>query len=317
MAAERKARVRALAKINLDLRVAGRRADGYHELRTVYQTIGLADTLELSYRPGAGKRLAVESEPAIADNLAERAAALLVERFGLRGEIRIRLRKQIPMGAGLGGGSSDAAAVLLALPALVGLRLEIADLLELAASLGSDVPFFLLGGRALGVGRGSEVYPLPEGRGTWVLVVAPPVEISTREAYAELDTALTGSGDERIMNSFQSWLWSQALGAEQIPEAGVNDFEAVVFRRHPALREIKEKLYATGASQALMTGSGSAVFGLYSTRGRAERARAAFSEASMVTLLVSRARYQSWWRSWLRPHVVRGRHWPPRSRYSR
>jgi 4-diphosphocytidyl-2-C-methyl-D-erythritol kinase len=239
-----------------------------------------------------------------------------MERCGLRGEIQIRLGKKIPMGAGLGGGSSDAAAVLLALPALAGLQVEMEKLLELAASLGSDVPFFLLGGRALGVGRGSEVYPLPEGREAWVLVVTPGLEISTREAYAELDAVLTTPDQQRIMNSFQSWLWSQTLGAEQIPDAGVNDFEAVVFRRHPSLGGIKEKLYATGASRALMTGSGSALFGLYPTRDRAERASKAFSEASMVTLLVSRARYQSWWRSWLRRHVVRGRYWPPRSRYS-
>jgi 4-diphosphocytidyl-2-C-methyl-D-erythritol kinase len=316
-AEERKARVRALAKVNLELRVAGRRPDGYHELRTVYQTISLADTLELSYRPARASRLVVESEPVIEDNLVERAAALLIERARLRGQVRIRLRKNIPMGAGLGGGSSDAAAVLLALPVLAGLCLPAPELLELAAQVGSDVPFFLWGGRALGIGRGSEVYPLPEGPGGWALLVIPPVRISTREAYAQLGSTLTGRDGDRIINSFQSSLWSQTLGVEQSPQAGSNDFEPVVFRRCPEVARIKRDLEACGAQAALMTGSGSTVLGLFSTRRRAEQAGRVFRDRALVTFLVSRARYQSWWRRWLARHILAGRQWPPQSRYSR
>jgi 4-diphosphocytidyl-2-C-methyl-D-erythritol kinase len=316
-AAERKARVRALAKVNLDLRVVGRRPDGYHELRTVYQTISLGDELELSYRPDGPDRLVVESQPVIEGNLVARAAELLMERTGLRGEVHIRLQKNIPMGAGLGGGSSDAAAVLLALPALAGVRLETETLLDLATQLGSDVPFFLWGGRALGIGRGSEVYPLPETRQAWALLVVSPLQVSTREAYADLSSALTGQSGERIINSFQSWLWSQILGAGSIPETGSNDFESVVFRRHPALARTKDELRASGARCALMTGSGSAILGLFATRQRAERALGRFGDRAIKVSLVSRARYQSWWRCWLRPHIVAGRHWPPQSRYQK
>ncbi len=314
---ERRARVRALAKINLDLRVLGRRADGYHELRTVFQTISLADTLELCYRPGRAVRIAVESEPPIENNLAERAAELLVRRGGLRGEVSLRLSKRIPTGAGLGGGSSDAAAVLLALPVLAGLRMETERLIELASELGSDVPFFLCGGRALGLGRGGEVYPLPEGRQEWAVVVVPGEGISTAQAYAELSPTLTGRSWERSIVEFQSSLWSRTLSAAEASETPSNDFEAVVFRRRPALRRLKARLVAAGAQFALLTGSGSALAGIFRSRSGAERARHVLGERAVVASLVSRARYQSWWRRWLRPHIRSGRWWPPLSRYTR
>ncbi|MCS7316056.1 MAG: 4-(cytidine 5'-diphospho)-2-C-methyl-D-erythritol kinase [Bryobacterales bacterium] len=314
---ERRARVRALAKINLDLRVLGRRADGYHELRTVFQTISLADALELCYRPGRRCRIEVESEPVIADNLVERAAVLLARRGGLRGEVRIRLEKRIPIAAGLGGGSSDAAAVLLALPVLAGLRLELAQLIEMAAELGSDVPFFLCGGRALGLGRGQEVYPLPDGPAAWALIVVPAEGISTAAAYAELAPALTRVSPGRSIIEFQSWLWSQTLGPAQISETPSNDFEAVVFRRRPALLRLKRQLLAAGAQSALLSGSGSALAGIFPTRRRAEQAGRGIGARVEVAALVSRARYQGWWRRWLRPHLSAGRRWPPQSRYSR
>lgn len=316
-AEERWARVRALAKINLDLRVLGRRPDGYHELRTVFQTISLADTLELVYRPARAARIVTECEPAIENNLVERAAELLARRAGLRGQVRIRLEKNIPMAAGLGGGSSDAAAVLLALPVLAGLRLETARLIELAGELGSDVPFFLCGGRALGLGRGGEVYPLPEGKQAWVVIVVPGEGISTAAAYAELAPALTHLSWERRIVEFQSWLWSQTLGAAETPETPSNDFEAVVFRQRPALRRLKGQLLAAGAQCALLTGSGSALAGIFPSRSKAEQACRAIQERATVASLVSRARYQGWWRRWLKPHLGTGRRWPPESRYSR
>lgn len=314
---ERRARVRALAKINLDLRVLGRRPDGYHELRTVYQTISLADRLEFAFRPVRRNRIVVESEPAIENNLVERAAELLAQRAGLRGEVRIRLEKRIPMAAGLGGGSSDAAAVLLALPVLAGLRLPTARLIELAGELGSDVPYFLCGGRALGLGRGGEVYPLPEGRRAWAVLVIPDEGVSTAAAYAELGPSLTRRSWERTILEFQSWLWSQTLGAAETSEIPTNDFEAVVFRRRPALRRLKSQLLAAGARSALLTGSGSAVAGIFPTPGDAERARSRVGGRAVVVALVSRSRYQDWWRRWLGPHLGTGRRWPPESRYAR
>lgn len=314
---ERRVRVRALAKINLDLRVLGRRPDGYHELRTVFQTVSLADTLELAYRPARAVRIRVESEPAIENNLVERAAELLARRAGMRGEVRLRLRKRIPMAAGLGGGSSDAAAVLLALPVLAGLRLELPRLIGLAGELGSDVPFFLCGGRALGLGRGAEVYPLPDGPQAWAVVVVPAGGVPTAAAYAELAPALTGKPWDRKILEFQSWLWSQTLGAAETAGIPSNDFEAVVFRRRPALRRLKGRLVAAGARCALLTGSGSALAGVFRTRPEAEQACRLMGRRGLVTSLVSRARYQSWWRRWLGPHITGGRRWPPESRYSR
>jgi 4-diphosphocytidyl-2-C-methyl-D-erythritol kinase len=162
MSAARRARVRAYAKINLDLRVLARRPDDYHELRTVFQTISLADDLEISFTPASHTRIAVEGAPEIEDNLVVKAAALVLDAAGVTGDVGFRLRKRIPMGAGLGGGSSDAAAVLLALPVLAGARLDIGKLACLGAQLGSDVPFFLLAGTAVGLGRGTELYPLPD-----------------------------------------------------------------------------------------------------------------------------------------------------------
>ncbi len=159
----RSARVEALAKVNLELRVLGRRSDGYHELRTVFQTVSLADTIDIAFTPARRTAISVTSDVEIpGGNIMERAAALALEAMRTAGRVEMRLTKRIPMGAGLGGGSSDAAAVLLALPVLAGKALAPAKRMELAAILGSDVPFFLLGGTAVGLGRGTELYPLPD-----------------------------------------------------------------------------------------------------------------------------------------------------------
>ncbi len=175
----RTARLRAFAKLNLGLRVLYRRPDGYHELRTVFQTISLADRLEISYAPARSTRIEMSGTPEITDNLAERAARLVLDAAGKHGAVALRLQKSIPAGGGLGGGSSDAAAVLLALPVLAGARLPLERLSALAAQLGSDVPFFLYGGTALGLGRGEELYPLPDLPATDALLVAPDVHSST------------------------------------------------------------------------------------------------------------------------------------------
>ncbi|MBI5083513.1 MAG: 4-(cytidine 5'-diphospho)-2-C-methyl-D-erythritol kinase [Acidobacteria bacterium] len=173
----RKARVRAHAKINLSLKVGARRGDGFHELRTVFQSIGLHDTLEFEFIPGRGVSIELEDALGIENNLVTRAARLFFEERKARGQLRMKLAKRIPMGGGLGGGSSDAAAVLLALPALTGRDTPLPELMRLGAQLGSDVPFFLVGGTALGIGRGEEIYPLPEALPKPVLVLAPPIHV--------------------------------------------------------------------------------------------------------------------------------------------
>jgi len=314
-AGPRQVRVRALAKINLSLRVLGRRPDGYHELRTVLQTVSLADSLALEFTPGRRTAIVVRSRPEIPDNLVERAAALALEAMRKPGRVEIRLAKRIPIGAGLGGGSSDAAAVLLALPVLAGKPLELSTLIELAGSLGSDVPFFLFGGTALGLGRGTELYPLRERPRDAVLLVVPELRVSTADAYQALGRQLTSSPPQNMISIFQSWTWSRNEDAQGAP-VGENDFESVVFAEHPRLKVLKVRLIELGARAALLSGSGSAVFGIFLTRRAAERARRLFrDEKAFLVSFVSRARYRWLWRRWLQPHVE-GQAWPPRSRYA-
>jgi 4-diphosphocytidyl-2-C-methyl-D-erythritol kinase len=304
----RQARVRALAKINLDLRVLGKRPDGYHELRTIFQTISLADTIEIAFTPERRTVVDLACDVEIPANLVVRAAQLALEAVRATGRVKIELVKRIPMGAGLGGGSSDAAAVLLALPVLAGRALSIARLSELAEQLGSDVAFFLLGGAAAGIGRGSELFPLPDGRPRAGLLVAPGLHVSTAEAYRRLSPRLTTESQQNKIFSFQSQVWGEGDS-----QAAVNDFESVVFEQHGRLAVLKRGLIRAGAETALMTGSGSAVFGLFSTREQACRALKSLGEKEAFPIsLVSRARYRSiWWRA-LDQHIT-GRIWPPRS----
>ncbi|MGC9973035.1 MAG: 4-(cytidine 5'-diphospho)-2-C-methyl-D-erythritol kinase [Bryobacteraceae bacterium] len=316
----RRARLSALAKINLGLKVLGRRADGYHDLRTVFQTVSLADALEVEFTPARSTSISVRSEPEIPGNLVERAARLALDAMRVTGRAEFRLKKRIPMGAGLGGGSSDAAAVLLALPVLAGRRLPLATLMETASCLGSDVPFFLLGGTAIALGRGTEVYPLADRPAAAGVLVAPAVHVATAEAYQALGRGsgeLTSAALQDMISGFQSCVWElgQALPGTAAPAAGENDFESVVFSRHPQLRSLKRRLEKLGANPAMLSGSGSALFGLFAGRGEAERARQSIlKEQVFVISLVSRARYRAlWWRR-LSPHIA-GKVWPPQSRY--
>lgn len=316
MSTTRRARVRALAKINLDLRVLGRRPDGFHELRTVFQTISLADTIDIAFTPGRKTSIELQDALGIPDNLVIRAARLVMEASRAAGRVEMGLRKRIPMGAGLGGGSSDAAAVMLALPVLTGRALPLARLVELGQQLGSDVPFFLLGGRAVGIGRGTELFPLPDAASRHGLLLAPEVHVNTAQAYRDLSPRLTTESSQNKIFSFQSHTWelSGCAPAE-------NDFEAVVFEQHRRLAVLKRRLIQAGASPAMMTGSGSALFGLYRNSAEVSRAiqligQSAADVQSFPITLVGRARYRSqWWRT-LNEHTNR-RLWPPLSRYDR
>jgi 4-diphosphocytidyl-2-C-methyl-D-erythritol kinase len=310
-AAARRARVRALAKINLDLRVLGKRPDGYHELRTIFQTISLADTIEIAFTPGRKTAIELADNPDIPDNLVTKAARLVIEALRISGSVEMRLAKRIPMGAGLGGGSSDAAAVLLALPVLAGRTVDLPHLHALAHELGSDVPFFLLGGRAVGIGRGTELFPLPDRPPAAGLLAAPAVHVNTARAYLDLSPRLTTESQQNKMVSFQTQAWDAGC------DAASNDFEEVVFEQHKSLALLKRRLLRAGASMALMTGSGSALFGLFRTADEASRARESLGEErSFRFSLVSRERYRRmWWRA-LGEHSI-GRIWPPKSRYAR
>ena len=269
MSDTRRARVRALAKINLDLRVLGLRPDGFHELRTVFQTISLADTLEIAFTPARKTSIALDDSLNIAGNLVLRAARIAMDAMGATGQIEMRLTKRIPMGAGLGGGSSDAAAVLLALPALAGRALDLPKLSDIAEQLGSDVPFFLLGGTAVGIGRGSELFPLPDVPPKRGLLVAPAIHVNTAQAYRDLSPRLTTELQQNKIDSFQALTWDTGsfAGGRCSPLAMPrNDFEEVVFEQHPRLAILKERLLCAGATAAMMSGSGSALYGLFRDR---------------------------------------------------
>ena len=264
--------VASYAKINLGLRVLGRRPDGYHELNTTLQTIDLADEIVMEECPSLS--LTVEGRypvPADEKNLVMRAAKALSERHQGHGA-RITLAKSIPPGSGLGGGSSNAAATLLGLDRLWGLEADPGVLYAIARRLGMDVPFFLFGGTCRGVGRGDEILPLPD-RDPWPLVVVwPGVGLSTREVYEALPLSLTRP---RILSSMKGFV--PGRGVENRTPEVVNDLEETAFEKMPALRRLKDQLIGSGALAAAMSGSGSAVFGLFSSKREADRVAASIS----------------------------------------
>lgn len=295
-----KVNVPSLAKLNLDLRVLDKRPDGFHELRTIFQTISLGDKLAIEFRPARRTSIDLDCSLNIADNVVVRAARLTLDHLRVKAAIRITLSKRIPMGAGLGGGSSNAASVLASLPALAGRQVPLPELLQLAESLGSDVPFFLHGGTALGVGRGTELYPLPDQPARFVLVVSTGVHVSTADAYRTLardvTNALTSQAQSPILREFQTIAWSLAEhDLEHFPLR--NDFEEAVFRQHPELARVARKLKRLGAKPVRMTGSGSAIFGVFSRDSETRAAALQFPAGSAFPArFVSRRQYQQLWR---------------------
>jgi 4-diphosphocytidyl-2-C-methyl-D-erythritol kinase len=265
----------AFAKINLDLRILGVRADGYHDLRTVFQTLELHDTITIERQPGA---LTIECDdpdvPTDRRNLVWKAASLLCRlasgRSSVPRDLNIRIEKRIPAEAGLGGGSSDAAAALLALVRLWKLDVDLPTLSRLAARLGADVPFFLAGGTALGLGRGDDIYPLADLPRIHVVIVRPGFGVSTVEAYRWYDQEKSPRrrepGPRPVPAAWPTWTATLR-----------NDLEPPVARHHPTIARLRHALIDAGAVVAAMSGSGSAVFGLF------ERAEAARRTAADLT----------------------------------
>jgi 4-diphosphocytidyl-2-C-methyl-D-erythritol kinase len=312
-------RLRSFAKINLDLRVLNRRGDAYHELRTVFQTISLADTIDIEYRRGP-TQIEIKSNLNIPDNLIVRAADSVLRATGRSGRFDFVLHKRIPVGGGLGGGSSNAATVLLALPFLLRKPLPMEKLMELGADLGSDVPFFLLGGTAIGLGRGTELYPLPEVPARPALLIAPGIHVSTVDAYARLGRELKPRPPANKIDNFQSVAWRIANASAIEDWGAVNDFENVVFGLHPQLKSIKGKLLKLGARPALMSGSGSSLFGIFPSRELRDRAAGSFrkkyaKERVFSVTMISRSRYRALWRRQLAVSVD-SKLWPPQDRYA-
>jgi 4-diphosphocytidyl-2-C-methyl-D-erythritol kinase len=293
MAKRLKLTVRAHAKVNLDLRVLGVRADGYHELRTVFQSIELHDTLVCAEQPGPFVlKCRTPGVPLDAGNLVWKAAAALWTALGRGGEIRdvvVQIDKKIPVEAGLGGGSADAAAALVGLGRLWG-GAPITLLREVGATIGADVPFFLSGGTALGLGRGEEIYPLVDLPPHFVVIVRPPFGVSTAEAYGWYDDdRASGQRDEN--REFQQLPVPWPSRAAQM----INDLEPPVVRRHTEIGAIKHQLKELGATAAAMSGSGSAVFGLFRRRAAAERAVKPLSRngaKALVTRTLCRAEHE-------------------------
>ncbi len=288
--------VRAFAKINLSLEVLNKRPDGFHNLRTIFQTISLHDVIDVDVRPAAESHIELQSDVEIpGENLIIRAARAVLELTGAAANIRFVLQKRIPMGGGLGGGSTDAAAVLLALPRLLGQAVDIGVLVEAGARLGSDIPFFLMGGTAVGLGRGTELYPLPDAevRAPFGLLVTPSLHVSTPEAYRwlgrteEMPVSATGfSATERLGLAIAAGDdWSRICA---------NDFEPAVFAQHPRLAELRSQLEASGARVARMSGSGASLFGFFESEDARSRAMSAMAEtATHAFTLLDRSTYRT------------------------
>jgi 4-diphosphocytidyl-2-C-methyl-D-erythritol kinase len=286
-------RVRAFAKINLSLEVLNKRADGYHNLRTIFQTISLSDTIDIEAARARSTRISMEADMDIpGENLMVRAAHAVLDESGVSARVQMRLKKKIPVGGGLGGGSTDAAAVLRTLPRLLRKAIAPDRLMQLGAMLGSDVPVFLIGGTVLGLDRGTELYPLPDLPPLPVLVIASGVHVATSEAYRSLarsEAAPQGT------NRTAALALAIERGEDWSSQCS-NDFETAVFSRHPELERIRRKLARLGARPARMTGSGSAVFGVFTNREERDRAAECFPTgwSRRVSLLPRRNLRAEW-----------------------
>ena len=295
-------RVRSFAKINLGLRIGPLRPDGFHELRTIYQTIDLSDLVRVSVARGSGIEIHSDHPgvPKDATNTCYQILARALRALGIRRRVIVEIEKRIPIEGGLGGASGNAVAALLAFEKALGRELAARERLRISSQVGSDLPLFLIGGTVLGVGRGEEVYPLPELPRLSTVVATPRIRISTPRAFADWDqaqgnrarggrkpTPLTPpASSDRILEfsrEISSWLSAGARGFGR-PRSGVsaggggraesplldlvrtgieNDFEKVVFPQHPELRKIKRVLEQGGAVYASLSGSGSSLYGLF------------------------------------------------------
>ncbi len=322
--------VRSFAKINLGLKIGPPRADGFHELGTIYQTIALHDVVRVDVQPGSGIEIRCNDPrvPLDESNTCYRAAERVLKAAKRSAKVVIEIDKRLPVQGGIGAGSSNAVATMLGLERALGTELSAAEKLRIGAEVGSDVPLFLIGGTVLGIGRGEEVYPLKDLPRMHLVVVTPPIAVSTPKAFAQWDQlmarepALTGAGAEGTINKFgqavDAWLsenvLSRAVSANE-PASGVpavggdraetllldlvragieNDFERVVFPEYPDLREVKRVLEREGARYASLSGSGSTLYGLFDSDEEAESAAARMRAAghpAVATTTLSREEY--------------------------
>jgi len=269
----------SFAKINWTLEILGKRPDGYHEVRTLLQTVSAADelTFELAER-GIVIHCDHPEVPCDETNLVHRAARLFGDFTGVGKGVRIRITKRLPVAAGLGGGSSNAAVTLLALQKLWNVRVAPRDMFNLGAKLGADVPFFLIGGTCLGVGRGDEIYPLADINEEFLLLVNAGVAVPTRDVYANLPPELTNARPViKMPLSLEAAYAAIARPGATVPL--INDLEKPVLARHPSLIRIKRRLKHAGARGVLMSGSGSTIFAIFDSAEARDGAESDLSEA--------------------------------------
>lgn len=283
----------SFAKINWQLRILGKRADGFHELFTVFQTVSLHDTI--SFAECADIKLTCDDEsiPTDGQNLIIRAANILREQFGTAQGAAIHLQKVIPAPGGLGGGSSNAAVALIGLQRLWGVSLGKHELSCIASSLGSDVPFFLEGGTAIGTGRGEIIEPIENADEPFLLIVTPDVRVSTKVAFERINApTLTKEGLEHILHVCRDEAGSQ------VPKQTVlkNDFEMSVFEAHPEIERVGRRLFELGAANAAMSGSGASVFAIFDKQETRQTALKALDHEStwrkFAVATISRSEYR-------------------------
>lgn len=264
-------RIEAMAKINLGLDVLRKRPDGYHEVKMIMQSIDLHDDLELEETEEEGIHLtcSVEELPADGSNLIWKAAELLMKEKEVKNGVKIHLTKRIPMAAGMAGGSADAAATMLAVNELFSLGFTKKELMDRAVRIGADVPYCIMGGTALSEGIGEILSPLPDMPDCWILIAKPDIDVPTAFVYKNLRAAeLTWHPD---IDGMMQALKDGSL--EGITERLGNVLETVTIPAHPVIHEIKELMLQSGAMNALMSGSGPTVFGIFNAYEKAEAAR--------------------------------------------
>ncbi len=324
--------IRSFAKINLGLKIGPARSDGFHELRTIYQTIALHDVIRVEVQSGTGIEIRC-SDPRVpldGSNTCYKVAERVLKAARTTGKVAVQIDKRLPVQGGMGGASSNAVATLLALERELGVKLAATDKQRIAAEVGSDVPLFLIGGTVLGTGRGEEVCPLPELPLLHLVVVTPPIGVSTPAAFAQWDAlaaqdgGLTHWSAAGTINEFSKamfgWLGKSLLGqntpagepASGVPagsgdqaetplldlvRAGIeNDFERVVFPEYPDLREVKRVLQREGAHYASLSGSGSTLYGLFGSAAEAQAAADRMSAAGHAAVATKSVRRERYWR---------------------
>ena len=273
-------RLRALAKINLGLDVIRKREDGYHEVRMIMQTINMYDQLEIDIKeePGISITTNLPFIPTNENNLVYKAAKLLMDEFHIEKGITVELQKFIPVAAGMAGGSSDAAATMIGMNRLFGLGLTVRQLMERSVSIGADVPYCLLRGTALAEGIGEKLRPLPPCQNCYVLIGKPSISVSTKFVYEKLDAGNIEEHPDidRILEGLQ---WHNL---NKISENMGNVLESVTIPAYPIIEEIKNHMKEHGAVNAMMSGSGPTVFGLFDDKMVAERACEALRESHLA-----------------------------------